>query len=101
MSRIEGAPIVRFVDTTTACVWMQLHVPAAVVLSVTPLVRKRSRRRHKVEEHVVYSVRIGDRYFALAYVTNLEPGTWYTYSIETDDLTGDDPKRYPTTPDRV
>ncbi len=98
---ILGAPTVRFVDTTTACVWMQLSAPAAVVLSVKPLLAARGRRRSKPVEHVVWSVRVGGRFYALSYVTGLKPATWYTYGIEVADLTGDSPRRYPTTPDRV
>lgn len=82
---IVTGPIVRFVSSNRATVWLEMRKHHSVVLHVTdgsdPKVKKVS--------DVFHTTQVGTRFFVMPYIKGLKPSTIYKYRIEMADVSAD------------
>jgi phosphodiesterase/alkaline phosphatase D-like protein len=101
MTTLYLGPIVRYVDENTAAVWALFGRRAAVALLVEPM--RKSTTNHRPTTYVTYTTEVrpdpkditSGGHFALMYVTDLEPGTWYRYRVLELDISDMPRKRWP------
>ena len=98
MASRELGPIVRFVSQTTASVWVQLDERCAVMLSAKPLTTDKKAKKKTGTEHVVWTVEVGSRNYAVAYLTDLAAATQYKYRLSYVPLYSGTKKSWPETP---
>ncbi len=65
-------PFLRHVGSSDATVWVETDSPCEVEVSVENV------------SHRSPTFRVGNHYYALVYVTNLEPGSAYEYALTLD-----------------
>lgn len=88
---IVTGPIVRFVSSNRAAVWLELRKHHSVVLHVTD----GSDPKTKKVSDVFHTTQVGTRYFVMPFIKGLKPATTYSYRIETADVSSDPVNKRP------
>ena len=101
MTEARDGPIVRYVDQTTASVWVEFGRRQATMLTLIDITESADNDEIAGRQHAVQTVQVGDHHFALTYVTDLKPGRWYRYFIESVDTSFEKPGHGPKTPSEL
>ncbi len=81
MIYVSVGPLVRAVSSTSACIWAELSAACTVSLSAQS---EASQHASWVAAEVQCSTTttcVGGRYYALLYLQDLQPRTWYQYTL--------------------
>jgi hypothetical protein len=84
---LRCGPLVRAASATTAIVWAELASPCAVLLQATPITTDAATSAPAIIS--TRSVTAGGHHFVLLQLRDLQPATWYSYtlSIQADERT--------------
>lgn len=84
MQALRVGPLVRAVSPTSAVIWAETWVPGIVTIEAQAQINENERARTEISHTITTNaptITVGGRFFVVLRLQELQPATWYTYTL--------------------